>query len=160
VARWHDFKLHGFSGNLPCLMTHMQGKLCGFIHYNMWNMWYLLTPIFLWYYNLKIILLHHILPYEKSCSLVQEPLQHCTLIWAGISIQCKDKCSPTPPTNMNFRRYFIVTPFKYLLTPITAIDQWKIVICLYCPLWKSSTFNTKVWRHSKFLHLCPSTPPI
>jgi hypothetical protein len=66
---------------------------------------------------------------------------------------------PSHPRTCNFRLYFIVTPFKYVLTPITVINQWKIVICWYCPLWKSSIFNTKVWCHSKFLHLCPSTPP-
>jgi hypothetical protein len=68
-----------------------------------------------------MVLLHHILPYEKSYSLVKERLHQCPLIWANISMQCKFKCSPTPPTNMNFRHYFIVTPFKYLLMPITMV---------------------------------------
>jgi hypothetical protein len=74
-----------------------------------------------------LVLLHHILPYEKTYYLVQERLHQCPLIWASISIQCKVKCSPTPPIIMNFRHYFIVTPFKYLLVPITMIhlkDSW------------------------------------
>ncbi len=79
------------------------------------------------YYNFMLVLLHHILPYGKSSSLVQECLHQCPLIWVNISIQCKYKCSSTPPTNMNFKHYFIVTPFKYLLMPITMIhlkDNW------------------------------------
>jgi hypothetical protein len=74
-----------------------------------------------------LVLLHDILPYEKSYSLIQERLHQCPLIWATISIQFKDNCSRTPPTKMNFRHYFIVTPFKYLLMLITMIqlkDSW------------------------------------
>jgi len=35
------------------------------------------------------------------------------LIWSGITIQHLDKFSPTPSINLNFNKYFIVTPLKY-----------------------------------------------
>lgn len=59
---------------------------------------------------------------EEAFTHSREHLQRCTLVWAGSSIEYKDKCYPTSLVKMYFEYYFIVTPFKYIETWTNQCD--------------------------------------
>jgi hypothetical protein len=64
---------YDMNSNFPWLMTHMQSKFWGFIHYNMWNMWYLLiiilhniTTLCWFYYITYYHMENHLLLYKNA----------------------------------------------------------------------------------------------
>ncbi len=66
----------------------------------------------------------------KNFMLHRRASSMVTLIRARINIQYRHKCFPTPPINMNFEQYFLVTPLN-IGTWANHYD-WPLMV-IVCP---------------------------